>query len=92
MTDSTQSPVTGPRETWPDEHAMDRAAAMTDSFVLLREEQASRKHELPAPADFHRLPLSWYKCKSKEIKEHHLRYRVHTYHNGAPICRLLTHG
>jgi len=69
MTDSTESPVTGPRETWPDEHAMDRAAAMTDSFVLLREEQASRKHELPAPADFHRLPLSWYKCKSKEIKE-----------------------
>ncbi len=61
--------VTGPRAAWPDERAMARAAAATDSFVLLRREQQRRRGELPAAADFHRLPLTWYQAKAKAIKE-----------------------
>jgi len=61
--------VTGPRVAWPDERALARAAAATDSFVLLRKEQQRRRGELPAAADFHRLPLSWHKAKAKAIKE-----------------------
>ncbi|MBI2072383.1 MAG: hypothetical protein HYT81_04985 [Gemmatimonadetes bacterium] len=61
--------VTGPRAVWPDERVMARAAAATDSFVLLRQEQQRRRGELPAAADFHRLPLSWYQAKARAIKE-----------------------
>lgn len=61
--------VTGPRAAWPDERAMARAASATDSFVLLRREQQRRRGELPPAADFHRLPLSWYKAKAKTVKE-----------------------
>lgn len=61
--------IVGPREVWPDETAMARAEAATDSFVLLRREQARRKAELPEPADFHRLPLAWHKAKVKKLKE-----------------------
>jgi hypothetical protein len=60
--------VLGPRAAWPHERAMARAERMTDSFVKLKAEQSSRKHELPEPADFHRLPLSWYKEKVRAIK------------------------
>lgn len=59
--------VTGPRAAWPDEPAMARAAA-GDSFVLLRNEQAKRRAELPEAAKFHRLPLEWYKAKAKALK------------------------
>lgn len=61
--------VTGLPVVWPDERAMARAEEMTESFVLLREEQRKRKGELPKPADFHRLPLSWHKAKVRSIKE-----------------------
>jgi Xaa-Pro aminopeptidase len=61
--------IVGPRETWPDEAAMARAERRTDSFTMLRLEQTRRKDELPEPADFHRLPLSWYKAKAKRLKE-----------------------
>ncbi|MFQ5678849.1 MAG: M24 family metallopeptidase [Gemmatimonadota bacterium] len=61
--------IVGPREVWPDEGAMARAERRTDSFVLLRREQAKRRHELPEAAEFHRLPLSWYKAKAKALKE-----------------------
>ncbi len=59
--------VTGPRAAWPNERAMARAEA-GDSFELLRKEQAARRGELPPAADFHRLPLEWYKAKAKELK------------------------
>ncbi|NIM49881.1 MAG: M24 family metallopeptidase [Gemmatimonadales bacterium] len=59
--------VTGPRAAWPDERAMARAAS-SDSFVLLRKEQAKRRHTLPAAADAHRLPLSWYHAKARALK------------------------
>jgi Xaa-Pro dipeptidase len=60
--------VLGPRSIWPDERAMARAELRTDSFTLLRREQRSRRHELPEPADFFRLPLSWYKDKVRQLK------------------------
>jgi Xaa-Pro aminopeptidase len=60
--------VTGPRIAWPDERAMARAESAADSFVLLRKEQQRRRRELPPAADFHRLPLSWYKAKAKAIR------------------------
>ncbi|UCC83889.1 MAG: M24 family metallopeptidase [Gemmatimonadota bacterium] len=60
--------VTGPRVAWPDERAMARAAS-GESFVLLRKEQGKRRAELPPAADFHRLPLEWYKAKAKALKE-----------------------
>ncbi|MFQ5689976.1 MAG: M24 family metallopeptidase [Gemmatimonadota bacterium] len=60
--------IVGPREVWPDERAMARAERAADSFVLLRKEQAGRKHELPEPAEFHRLPLSWYKANAQRLK------------------------
>lgn len=53
----------------PDEQAMADAGARTESFVKLREEQERRKHELPEPADFHRLPLEWHKNKTRQIKQ-----------------------
>ncbi len=59
--------VTGPRAAWPDERSMARAAS-SDSFVLLRKEQAKRRHTLPAAADAHRLPLSWYHAKARALK------------------------
>ncbi len=61
--------VLGPRAAWPDERAMARAAAATDSFVLLRREQERRRGELPQAADYHRLPLSWYQAKARAIKQ-----------------------
>ena len=61
--------VTGPAVVWPDEKAMARAESATDSFVLLRREQQKRRSELPDAANFHRLPLSWYKAKAKAIKD-----------------------
>lgn len=61
--------ITGPRATWPDEGAMARAEAATDSFVLLRREQQRRRSDLPEAAVAHRLPLAWYKAKSRAIKE-----------------------
>ncbi len=61
--------VTGPKAAWPDERAMARAESSTESFVLLRREQARRRGELPDGADFHRLPLSWYKAKARQLKE-----------------------
>ncbi|MBI4543579.1 MAG: M24 family metallopeptidase [Gemmatimonadetes bacterium] len=61
--------VVGPRSLWPDERAMVRAERARDSFELLRAEQARRRAELPAAADFHRLPLSWYQQKAKRLKE-----------------------
>lgn len=60
--------IAGPRFTWPDEAAMARAEEETDSFVLLRAEQERRKHELPEPADFFRLPVEWHKEKARQIK------------------------
>lgn len=60
--------VAGPRAAWPDERAMARAESATDSFVLLRKEQAKRRGELPPAADVHRLPLSWYKAKANALK------------------------
>lgn len=59
--------VTGPREAWPDERAIARAAA-SESFSLLRKEQAKRRHTLPETATDHRLPLSWYKNKARQLK------------------------
>jgi Xaa-Pro dipeptidase len=59
--------VTGPRETWPDERAMQRAES-GDSFELLQAEQAARRRELPDSADFHRLPLEWHKDKARQLK------------------------
>ena len=45
--------VMGPKSVWPDERAMLRAESeASDSFELLRAEQARRKAELPPPADF----------------------------------------
>lgn len=61
--------IVGPREVWPDEGAMARAERRTDSFVLLREEQARRRHELPAAADFYRLPRDWYVRKARALKD-----------------------
>lgn len=60
--------VIGPREVWPDERAMARAEANSDSFTLLRREQERRKHELPEPADFFRLPLSWHREKARALR------------------------
>ncbi len=60
--------VTGPKDAWPDERAMARAAA-SESFVLLRREQARRRHTLPAAATAHRLPLAWYQAKARRLKE-----------------------
>ncbi len=60
--------VVGPRSLWPDERAMARAERRTDSFALLRREQRDRRSRLPEPADFHRLPLSWYKDKVRQLK------------------------
>jgi Xaa-Pro dipeptidase len=60
--------VVGPPKIWPDERAMSRAEQHTDSFVKLREEQRRRKHELPEPADFFRLPLEWHQNKAREVK------------------------
>ncbi len=62
------SVVSGPRDAWPDEQAMARAEANTDSFGLLRQEQQRRRSGLPDGADFHRLPLSWYKNKARQLK------------------------
>lgn len=59
--------VTGPRAAWPDERAMARAAS-GESFALLRKEQQARRHELPAAAKAHRLPLEWYKSKARALK------------------------
>lgn len=59
--------VVGPREAWPDERAMARAEA-SDSFVLLRKEQRKRRGQLPAAAEGHRLPLSWYQAKANTLK------------------------
>jgi Xaa-Pro aminopeptidase len=59
--------VTGPRAAWPDERAMARAEG-GGSFTLLRREQQKRRSALPPAADFHRLPLEWYKAKAKAIK------------------------
>ena len=60
--------IIGPPALWPDERAMARAESRTDSFELLRREQRARRPGLPKPADFHRLPLSWYKAKIRELK------------------------
>lgn len=60
--------VVGPRDVWPDEAAMARAAQETDSFELLRREQERRRAELPEAADFDRLPLSWHKEKARRLK------------------------
>ncbi len=60
--------IVGPHSVWPDERAMARAERVTDSFDLLRSEQARRKHELPQPADFHRLPMEWYQDKARQLK------------------------
>lgn len=57
-----------PRDAWPDERAMARAATATDSFVLLRREQARRRGQLPAAAATHRLPLPWYQAKARALK------------------------
>jgi Xaa-Pro dipeptidase len=59
--------VTGPRETWPDERAMARAES-GGSLKLLEAQREARAHELPEPADFHRLPLEWHKGKSAQLK------------------------
>jgi Xaa-Pro aminopeptidase len=48
---------------------MARAERATDSFVLLRREQARRRGELPAAAGTHRLPLAWYQAKARAIKD-----------------------
>jgi Xaa-Pro dipeptidase len=61
--------VTGPRETWPDERAMSRAEASGESFALLEAERAARAHELPEPAEEHRLPLEWYQQTARELKQ-----------------------
>ena len=61
--------VTGPKAAWPDERAMARAEAATDSFALLRREQEKRRGELPAASDAHRLPLSWHQAKARQIKD-----------------------
>jgi hypothetical protein len=61
--------VTGPRTAWPDERAMARAAAATDSFALLRREQQKRRGELPPATDAHRLPLPWYQAKARALKD-----------------------
>ncbi len=63
------SAVTGAKTVWPDERAMARAAAATDSFVLLRHEQQRRRGELPPATGEHRLPLSWYKAKARSLKD-----------------------
>ena len=60
--------VTGPKSVWPDERAMARAERSIESFVLLRREQQRRRGELPDAADMHRLPLSWYKAKARQLK------------------------
>ena len=60
--------IIGPPALWPDERAMARAESRTDSFKLLRREGRARGPDLPEPADFHRLPLSWYKAKIRELK------------------------
>ncbi len=60
--------VTGPRAAWPDDRAMARAEAASDSFVLLRKEQRKRRSTLPAAADGHRLPLEWHKAKAEALK------------------------
>ncbi len=60
--------IIGPPALWPNERAMARAESRTDSFELLRREQRARRPDLPKPADFHRLPLSWYKAKIRELK------------------------
>ncbi|MEX2528244.1 MAG: M24 family metallopeptidase [Gemmatimonadota bacterium] len=63
------SVVIGPRCAWPDEGAMLRASEDTESFRMLRAEQAVRKPELFEPADYNRLPMEWYKSKARELKE-----------------------
>ncbi len=60
--------VCGPRITWPDEKAMARAEANGESFTLLKKEQDARMSELPKPADYDRLPLSWHKAKVRQLK------------------------
>jgi Xaa-Pro aminopeptidase len=60
--------VVGPKSVWPDERAMARAEQSTDSFDLLRAEQAVRRGELFEPADYNRLPLSWHKDKTRALK------------------------
>lgn len=59
----------GAPEARPDGRAMARAESASDSFTLLRIEQKKRRDQLPEAADFHRLPLSWYKREIGEIKE-----------------------
>jgi Xaa-Pro dipeptidase len=60
--------VYGPPKIWPNERAMARAESHGDSFVRLRDEQERRKGELPRPAESHRLPLSWYQQKARQLK------------------------
>lgn len=60
--------VFGPKAAWPDERAMARAEAGTESFVLLRREQARRRAALPDAATADRLPLTWYQAKARAIK------------------------
>ena len=59
--------VTGPREAWPDDSAMARAAG-GGSFTLLRKEQKKRRAALPDATKSNRLPLEWYKAKAKALK------------------------
>ena len=61
--------VLGTPAVWPDERAMARAESRTDSFELLGRERSERGRALPEPADFHRLPLSWYKDKVRGLKQ-----------------------
>ncbi len=70
--------VTGPKAAWPDERAMARAESATDSFALLRKEQAARRSELPDAATYHRLPLEWYKRKAAALKQEARRRGVDT--------------
>ena len=59
----------GPAACMPDEEAMAQAESGAGSFALLRREQEERKGDLPEPADFHRLPQSWYKEKARSLKK-----------------------
>ena len=61
--------IVGPPSVWPDERAMARAESRTDSFPLLRAERRGRAARLPQPAAYHRLPLSWYKAKIRQLKD-----------------------
>lgn len=60
--------VVGPQSAWPNEQAMSRAEEETSSFKLLRAQQQAWRADLFEPADYHRLPLSWHKAKSRDLR------------------------